>query len=1219
MHTLLANCPILFPNAEAKQLRAYLIEDTPTTAFEGDDDESEFSCSVITKSTDFSLQADVLSFDHGLIVSKLLHMDLCTPQQQATAAANLAIDNTRGANRYGLHDQKSKYDDEPDVTQAVKKLRVRLSITTALRPEDLAILKKAEYSEIETNTHFVESIESGAEAYCVFVRTLNEGECKEDVEDEMDSVLNRLVDVLTDEVEPQWSEEFANNWKGRFYGDLLPHPSDCTLIQCYDLIHNMIDRVKKDTSLARPISVFLQPIDRTVDDAKCNEALLEEILEILNYLVGNVAKVQTWLQHDEIKMFPDLRQCLRQFNDCLVGYVRLFRDRLNSLIPDVRRGKEKEDAIQSLMDIVSEGLFNRDKLSQWMETKEKEMETMVIIANMMKQNSGAALIQSEKKLEEALFKLDVKTNLVLVLPPLKPDNDSYLNAMKKYIKSHRRIIHSKLEMSLLLDEDSNAFWQTDDKVREELLVMARRMLQKALAGADSVGFLMASMDLFQGKSHQQVLYNTPYRPTLVIYREGQFYKKDFRLPSAPQKVRFVDNRLEWDCDGLDDVTHFTVEMRQSDYANWTSFTTKTAATSWEMPSKHVHQLSKFGSYEFRIAALTLIGPSEFSANFKIEYQVDTPPIVAAAEVRPIIRHPSPVNRDRIALEIKKKSRKIGRKFNLDIYAVPLENMTTSNPTKLRRFVFGRPASQGRVQHKTILVMGATGSGKTTWINCMINYILDVDWKDDFRFVLVQDENSGASQASSQTSAVTAYEIHYADGFRVPYSLTIVDTPGYGDTQGLERDRAITENIGQFFRDQDGIQEVDAIGFVSPASLPRLTPTQMYIFDSVLSIFGKDIEDNIQLLLTFADGQPPPVLAAIKEANIPCPVNPNGSPLHHKFNNSGFFAANNSQSGFSQNFWLMGFDNFTSFFTRLSALKTQSLSLTREVLDERKRLEVTLEGLQPMINHGLAKMDQLHKTQQFIDNNKAQIDANVDVSFEVEVYVPKKVDISKTGQYLTNCQVCHTTCHFPCGIARDEDKKGCWAMDMVGNCRICANKCVWSVHVNQTFRWEYALEKQTSSSEALRQKYGHLQNKKMSAVDLTAALKRDLEDNQRNVLQLVNKAAGCIRRLEEIALRPSSSSTPEYINMMIKAEEQEKRTGYKERIRSLKNVLQLAQLKENIRQGNSFANELGPAQHIGAQGGASAGPERQGVRNFRPKSGDNTAEEEKFQNLFISDQ
>ena len=98
------------------------------------------------------------------------------------------------------------------------------------------------------------------------------------------------------------------------------------------------------------------------------------------------------------------------------------------------------------------------------------------------------------------------------------------------------------------------------------------------------------------------------------------------------------------------------------------------------------------------------------------------------------------------------------------------------------------------------------------------------------------------------------------------------------------------------------------------------------------------------------------------------------------------------------------ENFKNFFGRLSSLTTKSLSLTRQVLDERKRLEVTVEGLQPKIHQGLTKMEELRKTRMFVANNEAQIDANVDVEFEVEVNVAKKIDISGMGHFLTNCQV-----------------------------------------------------------------------------------------------------------------------------------------------------------------------------------------------------------------------
>jgi predicted GTPase len=104
-------------------------------------------------------------------------------------------------------------------------------------------------------------------------------------------------------------------------------------------------------------------------------------------------------------------------------------------------------------------------------------------------------------------------------------------------------------------------------------------------------------------------------------------------------------------------------------------------------------------------------------------------------------------------------------------------------------------------------MGATGSGKTTMINAMINYVLGIEWEDPFRFMLVNEDLRGASQAHSQTTGVTAYDIHYRKGFRIPYSLTIVDTPGFGDTEGIDRDKEITSAVKQFFEHQNGIQVI----------------------------------------------------------------------------------------------------------------------------------------------------------------------------------------------------------------------------------------------------------------------------------------------------------------------------------------------------------------------------------------------------------------------------
>ena len=103
-------------------------------------------------------------------------------------------------------------------------------------------------------------------------------------------------------------------------------------------------------------------------------------------------------------------------------------------------------------------------------------------------------------------------------------------------------------------------------------------------------------------------------------------------------------------------------------------------------------------------------------------------------------------------------------------------------------------------------------------------------------------------------------------------MTIIDTPGYGDTSGIERDREITEQIREFVNsaNKSGISGMHSIGFVANSSKPRLTQTDRYIYESILALFGKDIVNNIFMLLTFVDQKKPQVLAALTEVGTPLP-------------------------------------------------------------------------------------------------------------------------------------------------------------------------------------------------------------------------------------------------------------------------------------------------------------------------------------------------------------
>lgn len=482
---------------------------------------------------------------------------------------------------------------------------------------------------------------------------------------------------------------------------------------------------------------------------------------------------------------------------------------------------------------------------------------------------------------------------------------------------------------------------------------------------------------------------------------------------------------------------------------------------------------------------------------------------------------------------------------------------------IARQSIGKPYRIGRGEvEKVFMVVGATGAGKTTLINGMVNYILGVDWKDDFRFKVITEETQ-QSQAHSQTQDITAYTFHPMKGSAIPYTFTIIDTPGFGGTEGLERDKKITEQIKEFFSipPPDGIDHLDGIGFVVQNSQARLTQTQEYIFDSILSIFGNDVSRNILMMITFADGQRPPVLEAIREANIP-----NHSEKYFKFNNSALFAENeeSGEMSFDEMFWKMGSRSFEHFFEEFPKIESVSLHLTKEVLKEREELYVLVEGLNVQITLGLNKLEEMRQEEIVLQQREKEIETNKDFTYQVRVTKPVYTNLEDTGRHTTTCIPCNKTCHKNCKIPDDGKKHKCWAMDGRGRCRICPQNCVWSEHKNRPYLIEYEAVMETRTAEDLKKKYHRAVRQKATSEQMMKLMEKSLQDVHVQVLTMIKKAQQSLRRLDEIALKPNPLTQVEYLELLIESEKREAKPGWKQRIKYLEVAKSHAEILSKVK-------------------------------------------------------
>ena len=499
-------------------------------------------------------------------------------------------------------------------------------------------------------------------------------------------------------------------------------------------------------------------------------------------------------------------------------------------------------------------------------------------------------------------------------------------------------------------------------------------------------------------------------------------------------------------------------------------------------------------------------------------------------------------------------KRISADVNPHLYQLPLQY--TMNKKGIAKVAVGAQ-SAAAVPHKVLLVVGATGAGKSTLINAMANYILGVDWEDEFRFKLISKETADY-QTKSQTQCITAYTFHENTWSPLPYTLTVIDTPGFGDTGGLERDKEIVAQIKEFsIQGDEGIDQIHGIGFVTQAPLARLTPTQQYVFDSILSIFGKDVANNIFLMVNFADGSEPPVLDAVRAAGVPFKN-------HFNFNHSALFASNQANN---EMFWRMGKKSFEDFFNlHLPKAQMTSLQQSREVLQEREQLETLIQEVETLNQTRLAKIDELQQEGELLKDFEADSVTNKNFTYQTLVTKQRKIDLPR-GHNALNCLTCNYTCDDDCPYS-GYDKYKSSAMNSPGSrnatCRVCPGKCSWKKHVINSYRYEYYQETETRTSDEIKARYDLAITRKGEVEAVMTKMKTELKEMDRAILLKKRQAKQSLQHSEEISLRPDHLTEVEYIDVLIESEEREACPGWIQRVKVLHKVRRRAEIVTDIR-------------------------------------------------------
>lgn len=461
------------------------------------------------------------------------------------------------------------------------------------------------------------------------------------------------------------------------------------------------------------------------------------------------------------------------------------------------------------------------------------------------------------------------------------------------------------------------------------------------------------------------------------------------------------------------------------------------------------------------------------------------------------------------------------------------------------------------RYYTLLVLGETGVGKTTLLDAFANHLSGVNYHDLWRYKLV-NENSMLEKdgGQSQTTDISYYyitdvreDIREAERCHVK----IIDSPGFGDTGGIQADRAIGDKFKALFTNE--LDELDYILVVVKSTESRWTSRAKYVYDNVQQLFGSDASKRFVLMCTFADGSEC-LAARMLMPQLDCLCG-----CYFTFNNSALYTPQKLGNATTLMFWKMCMTSVKTFLKFITDESKPPLSMvqSKEVIQTREYLKVSIATTRTHINSCMRDLEYMHKVLKDIKENEDKINMNGTYTLPPQTVVKyrwvKRTD-TKPTQF---CKICQVPCCQICEWRMGEDLSPCTYFNR-GPCPVCPGHCPRSAHK----RW-VEVDYQEKYEEQVPGVDIHKKNmleegrrNKTFAEELLATKVSETEALAKELLAAMQRVKESQGKLEAIALKPKVFADMQYFEQMIKTENTDKKPGYEWR------VAQLEAMREEIK-------------------------------------------------------